>query len=196
MERKTKGERTKKYIYQCAVRLFREKGYDHVSVEEIMHQSGMAKGTFYIYFKSKSDIILEMLCQYDDYYDRIRASLDSDMTVSRKIEEMVRGACRFTEEVIGRDMIRVLYMKNLRSGISSAELLNEDRELFRILAELLREGQTAGEFKTEYQAEKIAKLILRNIRAVFYEWCSAETGNGLAEECLWTLSVLYRGFTK
>lgn len=196
MERKTKGERTKKYIYQCAVRLFREKGYDHVSVEEIMHQSGMAKGTFYIYFKSKSDIILEMLCQYDDYYDRIRASLDSEMTVSRKIEEMVRGACRFTEEVIGRDMIRVLYMKNLRSGISSAELLNEDRELFRILAELLREGQTAGELKTEYQAEKIAKLILRNIRAVFYEWCNAETGYGLTEECLWTLSALYRGFTK
>ncbi len=194
MEKETKGTRTKRYIYQCAIRLFREKGYDQVSVDEIMHQAGMAKGTFYIYFRSKSDIILEMLCQYDDYYDRIFESLDPEMPVSQKMEEIVKGACRFTEEVIGQDLIRVLYTKNLKAGAEHKGLLNEDRALFRILTGLIREGQRSGEYRPEYPAEETAMLILRNIRAVFFEWCSTESEGNLADKCLWSLQVLGQGY--
>ena len=192
-ERETKGDRTRRYLYNCSVQLFREKGYDQVSVDEIVKKAGVAKGTFYIYFKKKSDIILEMLRQYDDYYDRIMSSLDDDLPVEKRLEEIVRGACRFTGDVIGLDLIRVLYTKQISSGDSQSRLLNEDRALFRILSGLVREGQQQGIYRAEYDAEQVTMLILRGIRSVFFEWCSSGGELNLTEECLWFLKVVRQG---
>lgn len=192
-ERETKGDRTRRYLYDCSVQLFREKGYDQVSVDEIVKKAGVAKGTFYIYFKKKSDIILEMLRQYDDYYDRIMSSLDDDLPVEKRLEEIVRGACRFTGDVIGLDLIRVLYTKQISSGDSQSRLLNEDRALFRILSGLVREGQQQGIYRAEYDAEQVTMLILRGIRSVFFEWCSSGGELNLTEECLWFLKVFRQG---
>lgn len=192
-ERETKGDRTRRYLYDCSVQLFREKGYDKVSVDEIVKKAGVAKGTFYIYFKKKSDIILEMLRQYDDYYDRIMSSLDDDLPVEKRLEEIVRGACRFTGDVIGLDLIRVLYTKQISSGDSQSRLLNEDRALFRILSGLVREGQQQGIYRVEYDAEQVTMLILRGIRSVFFEWCSSGGELNLTEECLWFLRVFRQG---
>ena len=158
MEKETKGVRTKRQIYQCAMDLFREKGYDQVSVEEIVRTAGTAKGTFYIYFHSKADIILEMLRQYDDYYDHVMLSMDPKTPVDRRMEEIVRAACRFTQEVIGLDLIRVLYTKQLGAGKAHKRLLNEDRALFGILAQLIREGQAEGVYRPEYSAEDVTKV--------------------------------------
>ncbi len=192
-ERETKGDRTRRYLYDCSVQLFREKGYDQVSVDEIVKKAGVAKGTFYIYFKKKSDIILEMLRQYDDYYDRIMSSLDDDLPVEKRLEEIVRGACRFTGDVIGLDLIRVLYIKQISSGDGQSRLLNEDRALFRILSGLVREGQQQGIYRAEYDAEQVTMLILRGIRSVFFEWCSSCGELNLTEECLWFLKVFRQG---
>ena len=50
MEKETKGVRTKRQIYQCAMDLFREKGYDQVSVEEIVRTAGTAAGNLFFFF--------------------------------------------------------------------------------------------------------------------------------------------------
>ncbi len=38
----------------------RERGFDRVSVEDITRDSGVAKGTFYHYFKCKEDVVAEL----------------------------------------------------------------------------------------------------------------------------------------
>lgn len=45
-------------IINTAISLFREKEYDHVSIDEITKKVGIAKGTFYNFFPSKKDILL------------------------------------------------------------------------------------------------------------------------------------------
>ena len=46
-------------IFKTAVSLITEKGYDNVSVNEICTTAGVAKGTFYVHYKSKEDIVRE-----------------------------------------------------------------------------------------------------------------------------------------
>ena len=194
MEKETKGARTRRYLYSCAIELFREKGYDHVSVDEIVKKAGMAKGTFYIYFQSKAEIITEMLRQYDDYYDQVAASMGKEMSVDQRMKEIVRAACRFTQDVIGLDLIRVLYTKQLQAGKEGKRLLNEDRALFRIISGLIEEGKETGIYRREFDSEALTMLILRGIRSVFFEWCSSGGNVELTEECLWALEVSARGF--
>ena len=193
MEKETKGVRTKRQLYQCAMKLFRERGFDRVSVDEIVREAGMAKGTFYIYFTTKSDIILEMLRQYDTYYDQIMAGLPDDLSIDEQMEEIVKGACRFTEEVIGLDLIRVLYVKQLTEGQEHPGLLNEDRALFRILSELLTAGQGAGIYDPALDVPDTTRLILHGIRASFFEWCSSRGQFDLTQECLYFLHTFCRG---
>lgn len=193
MEKETKGVRTKRQLYQCAMKLFRERGFDRVSVDEIVREAGMAKGTFYIYFNTKSDIILEMLRQYDTYYDQIMAGLPDDLSIDQQMEEIVKGACRFTEEVIGLDLIRVLYVKQLTKGQEHPGLLNEDRALFRILSELLTAGQRAGIYDPALDVPDTTRLILHGIRASFFEWCSSRGQFDLTQECLYFLHTFCRG---
>lgn len=48
--------KTKRRIFNTAVKLFSEKGYDNTNVEEITAVAGVAKGTLYYHFSKKEDI--------------------------------------------------------------------------------------------------------------------------------------------
>lgn len=52
-----KAIRTKATLLESAKKLITERGFDRVSVEDITSGAGVAKGTFYHYFKSKEDLI-------------------------------------------------------------------------------------------------------------------------------------------
>lgn len=193
MKGETKGARTKQQLYRCAMELFREKGYDRVSVDEIVRKAGTAKGTFYIYFSSKADIITEMLRQYDDYYDEVATGLDSSWSVERRLGHMIQASCRFTQEVIGLDLIRVLYTKEVSGAGREVRELNEERALFRILVGLLEEGQRTGVCRCDLPAQELAVLILRGIRATFFEWCCQSGSLDLTGEAMRFWEVFSQG---
>lgn len=51
----------RKRILEAAGRLFRERGFDAVSVAEVMQAAGLTHGGFYGYFSSKDDLIAHTL---------------------------------------------------------------------------------------------------------------------------------------
>lgn len=57
----------RKKIIDSARRLFNRYGFERVSVEQIMAGAGLTHGGFYTYFKSKSDLYVEVLgCFFTD----------------------------------------------------------------------------------------------------------------------------------
>src|SRR3982074_18757 len=50
-----------KEILEAARRIFASLGYATTSVKEIAKEAGMAKGTFYLYFKSKEEVFTAVL---------------------------------------------------------------------------------------------------------------------------------------
>jgi len=73
--------KTKERIVQAAIKVFSENGYERSHVEDILNEAGVCKGTFYRYFRSKSDL-LERACQdflFDvggEWYDFISTTDD------------------------------------------------------------------------------------------------------------------------
>ena len=60
-------ERVKKKIIDSARRLFNRKGFESVSITEIMQAAGLTHGGFYSYFHSKSDLYAEVMnCFFTD----------------------------------------------------------------------------------------------------------------------------------
>ena len=60
--RDEKASQTKNKIIEAAKELIKDKGLSNVSVDDITKQAGVAKGSFYVYFKKKEDIIGEIGC--------------------------------------------------------------------------------------------------------------------------------------
>lgn len=57
------GKKTKERIYECAIDLFAQKGFDATSMREIAESVGIKKASMYSHFKSK-DEILEKIVEY------------------------------------------------------------------------------------------------------------------------------------
>lgn len=56
----------KEKILNVASILFAEKGYEYTSVDEISKECGISKGSFYKYFQSKEDLMLEIFQKTPD----------------------------------------------------------------------------------------------------------------------------------
>ena len=53
----SKGEQTQRHIFDCALELFREKGFDATTMQDIAERAEVAKSAAYYYFPSKEAII-------------------------------------------------------------------------------------------------------------------------------------------
>ena len=53
----TKGQKTRHDLFKAAEKVFGTHGVNRASISEITREAGVAQGTFYIHFKSKSDLV-------------------------------------------------------------------------------------------------------------------------------------------
>ncbi|HEY1461965.1 MAG TPA: TetR/AcrR family transcriptional regulator [Terriglobales bacterium] len=77
------SKKTRAKIVDSARRLFNRKGFDNVSIQQIMAGAGLTHGGFYSHFKSKSDLYTEVLgCFFTDpnwknYWEGVEVDLKS-----------------------------------------------------------------------------------------------------------------------
>ncbi|HWB81857.1 MAG TPA: TetR/AcrR family transcriptional regulator [Nannocystaceae bacterium] len=71
-----------------AVRLFHERGYTAVSVAEICDAAGLKKGSFYHFFPSKLELVLEALDHYGQFYQRV---VDEGLTPGKPARVQLEG---------------------------------------------------------------------------------------------------------
>ena len=71
--RERKKQRTKASIQREALRLFKKKGYDETTIEDIAAAADISPSTFFNYFPSKEDVVI-----YDEYDPQVFAALMAD----------------------------------------------------------------------------------------------------------------------
>jgi AcrR family transcriptional regulator len=68
LEKKQARAVTHDLIKKCAVELFEKQGVEETSVNQIVHRAGVAKGTFYLYFESKDELIDAVFERYSEQF--------------------------------------------------------------------------------------------------------------------------------
>ena len=94
-----KGEKRKLDLIQIAYRLFVSRGYEHTSVDEIIEEAGIAKGTYYYYFQSKEQMleeVIEMMLQAEA--EKAKAVLHTELSVPEKIVGIIASIQPAQEE--------------------------------------------------------------------------------------------------
>jgi AcrR family transcriptional regulator len=58
-------------MLQSAVELFIERGYEHVTVEQVACKAGQSKGAFYWYFKDKEDCLRQIIDSFSAHTEQV-----------------------------------------------------------------------------------------------------------------------------
>jgi AcrR family transcriptional regulator len=64
-------DKRRKQLLNAATRVFGRKGYWSASITDIIHAAGVARGTFYLYFRSKHDIFVAIVDGFREEQKRL-----------------------------------------------------------------------------------------------------------------------------
>lgn len=67
-----------KAIIEAAIKLYATKGFSSTSIQEIVTESGISKGAFYLYFKSKDALLIAILEYYFDHIEKNLAAFEHE----------------------------------------------------------------------------------------------------------------------
>lgn len=182
-KKQLRGEKTREKILQISLKLFSEKGYDKVTVDEIVKKSGTSKGSFYQHFSAKSDIFLVRFIEVDDYYREVFRSFPVDMDATEKLFIFIRKLMRFLEVEMGKDLMKVIYSSALDSK-EHTYFLNSNRSLFKIIRSLIEEAKEQNDIVTDQSVNEISQLIIQSLMGIIYHW-----GLNNSEQSLESLSI-------
>ncbi|WP_375090900.1 TetR/AcrR family transcriptional regulator [Peribacillus sp. RS7] len=120
-----------KMIIDKSVELFAEKGYHATSVQEIAEKCGIAKGSFYNYFKSKEELLVSIFKYYYEALTDSLLDLELDASLSSK-DKFLRQITVHIEHVTGNT--------NLIKMMMQEQMIHISKELDRFLHYIHEEG--------------------------------------------------------
>ena len=73
--RAAQREFTRTRLVEAAIGVFAEKGYARTTVDDIAERAGSTRATFYLHFKTKSDVLSELMTRGERHFHRIYQGL-------------------------------------------------------------------------------------------------------------------------
>lgn len=194
-ERKTKKENKelRRKIIDCAWELFEQKGYNNTTVSDIIKASGTSKGGFYYYFRSKDELLDSLHIRFDDVYRHNYEMLDPKMNHYDMLIAMSQCVNYFIDEHVDVEMLRALYMYELKKG-KQTSFLDDNRFYFRMLREIIQQGQEKGEIIDDLSLDEIVEHILNLERGEMFTWCVAQGNYSLGLVGTKHFEMHFRGF--
>jgi AcrR family transcriptional regulator len=151
-------------LIDAALQLFCDKGYDKTSVNDILHKVGVAKGTFYHYFKSKEELLDQLVQRLTDHaMSEINKVVENKkLNAIEKLNQVMSVSRRVKAE--HTDIIKAIISVNLKEEnlVIQHKLRERNRQLVVPLYQsIIRQGIAEGVFDIPYPDE--AAVLLANM---------------------------------
>lgn len=173
---KTKGERSREKLVSSAEQLFAEQGYHGTTVSQIVAHAGMTQAAFYLYFKSKEDILVEML---QDFEKRLQLYSDAGKEAreipSAHIEVFLVRSYTGLFQLLGENarLTKIAFQETEQSERLRANLVS-------LIAGNMRDNQAAGLLRADLDPELMAETIVASVERLVYRY--GISGERSAEE--------------
>lgn len=174
---------TKRAIIEVAQKLFSQKSYHKVSMDELAKALNLKKPAIYYHFKGKRELFFSTWREsFESLEEYIFSRVDKKDTPTDKLNEFIRAHLDFIEE--HRDLFLILYRERfdflnlgeLKENLSFS--LGKDFARFVTnLEEIIKEGQEIGTFKSYVDPLDIVYYLLGIIYITAWRWLSGEIKN-------------------
>jgi AcrR family transcriptional regulator len=170
-KRKQQAIDTRQRIFDAAISLIFEKGFENVQIEDISHKAEISMGLFYRYFSKKEDIITEDLFNtYDNCYQEFYNEHLANIKGIEKLMAFVSHLAKLHETKIGKNMLRYHYTNIISRPNHGNKVICEDRFIYLLIGEAITEAQQSGELQRELDVSKVAREIVIILRGIIFEY--------------------------
>lgn len=152
-----KGEKRKQELLRIAYRLILSKGYEETSIDEIIAEAQIAKGTFYYHFKSKEEMLEALINQMiTEQSERARRFLAAPLPIPQKTVAII------TSFRPAQDEMTIQNALNRKENIVMHEKINQRviGEAVPILSEVVEEGIAQGILSCDNIKERVRLTLI------------------------------------
>ena len=174
--------KTRQNLLDVTHELIKEKGFYKLSIADITQRAGVAKGTFYIYFKHKEDIVRE-ICK--EYFENIKNKMN-EISNDGFIEKLSLYFYNFMEAVelyginICREWIRSVI--DPKTSPESADISKWQYDIDTV-KDILNNAIKNKELIQETPVELLTHLFISELYGMMTCWCMSD---GAFEPKDWT----------
>lgn len=169
-----RGITMKEKITDQSINLFEQKGFAETSIQDIVDSLGVTKGTFYYYFNSKEELLMDIHTRYIDELLEAQGQIlnDESLSCKEKLFKIVHMLIANIKTQKSSAKIFFREIKNLKE--ERLLIISSKRDQFRYNVEdLLRKGIENGEFRSNLNAPIITFGIL-GVANWSYQWFNPE----------------------
>ena len=194
--RQRRAERTRQLIIDAAARAFAERGFDGVSLNDLILASGMSKGAFYFHFSSKEEVALAAFrAKQHELIAQLRADAEPHASTSEELRSALRRRARLiSDDPTMHCVARLGADLSVRSGPGSEYASFQDLGV-RSIAAVIERGVQSGEFGAQLVPLATARAIFAWIVGMDSQSLLETGGSDLEERTEEVLTLLIPALT-
>jgi AcrR family transcriptional regulator len=136
-------------IIEAALACFTRKGYNNTTMDDIVAESGLSKGSLYWYFKGKDDLFGEaLLSVFADIGEDVMAAIAASTTASEQLRGMAQVTAGFSKAFEGYFGLILEFWSSSPSRDEAGTMWTGMLEQYKdIVVAIIEAGVKSGEFK-------------------------------------------------
>ncbi|MEA4895669.1 MAG: TetR/AcrR family transcriptional regulator [Oscillospiraceae bacterium] len=185
MTRKEQATRTRRKLFSAGLQIFSERDMDSVCIKDICSAAGVSVGTFYHYYGSKEDLLLEAYRFFDEEIVT-RARRKKYGSVLEALYFIIAYQCGNHEGLFDEESDAqileimmdyktgelLLWQQVLRTQLKTGgkSVIEPNRSMNFYIRELVMRAISVGELVSDTSPSEIADTILRISRGTMFDW--------------------------
>lgn len=163
------AENVDKYelILLSSRKLIEEIGFSALTMDKVAQKAGIAKGTVYLYFKDKNELLEKVLEQgFERMFERIKSKVNTQKGHVEKLRVLIAENInhiyenRYFFKTIFLDEVNVVFLKK-----KSQESFNLRRKRYAdFIGEIIKSGIESGEFRHDLNPTKVGYMLVSLIK--------------------------------
>lgn len=190
------SEMTREKIFIAAITAIEEMGYYYITVEDICEKAGVSKGTFYVHFRSKEDIVrLSFEQRLGDFMESAIEEYNEaypEATPLDRLRSYLLSYCRFAEE-LGKEMVTLsIHLDLIAENPTLGELMKE-RSFLPELVDIVEKGLSEGAFRDSLTQKEVIEQIDAFVIGRYLVWSLSPDSSDIAESATTFVDCLLNG---
>jgi len=171
--RERKKEETRRRIFEAAISLFRERGFESTTVDEITEKADVGRGTFFNYFPRKEAVLAFLSEERVTLAEENAAALLGSVSPARdKLHEIYAFAA--SAYVSDRELSRFVFEEWMRQAFTPTE--DTGSRWQKLIVRVVEQGQAAGELRADAPALLLESLLSSVYMTTLYYWLCCPAG--------------------
>jgi AcrR family transcriptional regulator len=212
--REEKKLATRNLILDAAAALFPKMGYEQTSIDDIVKEADVVKGTFYYHFSSKEEVLMS-LRQSGLHSMDFEKSLELGLSPLYVLRELLLDDARWTQN--NRALAEIFFTKVFAKMTTDALASDGDRDVAGAASDadcskhdadnapskrkgppasilrLVKAAQDAGELRTDQSTEDLTEVILGSFVHAQLTWLITQSNDSLIERVERWLKIVLQG---